>query len=308
MKTIDIIPDIHGQADKLQTALIGLGWRQNGLSWTHPEPRREIVFLGDFIDRGSQNGAVIGIVRGLMDAGRARAVMGNHELNALHFHTTDPETGAPLRPHTQKNVEQHASFLREFPLGDRKTRDVLVWMQGLPLFIEDADFRAVHAAWIASAIDGLRVLAPTGVLGDDQVIQAGRKDDALCALVETVTKGPEHPLPDGYAFADKGGHPRREVRLQWWRSDAVTWRQAAMSVPDLDDLPNTPIPPDLGYGSYPAQDRPVFFGHYWLTGAPVLQAHNAICLDYSAGTTGPLVTYSFAEGSAGLDLDRVRVH
>lgn len=133
MKTIDIIPDIHGQADKMQTALIGLGWRQNGLSWTHPEPQREIVFLGDFIDRGPQNGAVIRVVRGLMDSGRARAVMGNHELNALHFHTNDPETGTPLRPHTQKNVEQHASFLREFQLGDRKTRDLLAWMQGLPL-------------------------------------------------------------------------------------------------------------------------------------------------------------------------------
>lgn len=166
----------------------------------------------------------------------------------------------------------------------------------------------MHAAWIASAIDGLRVIAPTGVLADDQIIRAGRKGHALCALVETVTKGPEHALPDGYAFADKGGHLRRDVRLQWWRSDAVTWRHAAMSVPDLRDLPNTSIPPDLGFGNYPAQDRPVFFGHYWLTGTPVLQAQNAICLDYSAGTDGPLVTYSFAEGSAGLDLEHLRVH
>ena len=121
MSITDIIPDIHGQAEKLRLALKNLGWRRNGTTWVHPEPDRQIVFLGDFIDRGPENGAVIRIVRELMDAGRAQAIMGNHELNAIHFHMEDPDTGTPLRPHSQDNLEQHESFLREFPLGDSQS-------------------------------------------------------------------------------------------------------------------------------------------------------------------------------------------
>lgn len=151
----DIIPDIHGHAEKLRLALKNLGWCRNGTSWLHPEPDRQIVFLGDFIDRGPENAAVIRIVRELMDAGRAQAIMGNHELNALHFHTVDPETGTPLRAHSQDNLDQHESFLKEFPLGASQTKDVLDWMRGLSLFIETDGFRTVHAAWIQSAIDDL---------------------------------------------------------------------------------------------------------------------------------------------------------
>lgn len=86
------------------------------------EPDRQIVFLGDFIDRGPENGAVVRIVRELMDSGRAQAIMGNHELNAIHFHATDPDTGKPLRKHSEENFKQHDSFLKEFPLGAPHTK------------------------------------------------------------------------------------------------------------------------------------------------------------------------------------------
>jgi hypothetical protein len=49
MSITDIIPDIHGQAEKLRLALKNLGWRRSGTTWKHPEPDRQIVFLGDFI-------------------------------------------------------------------------------------------------------------------------------------------------------------------------------------------------------------------------------------------------------------------
>jgi hypothetical protein len=37
----------------------------------------------------------------------------------------------------------------------------------------------------------------------------------------------------------------------------------------------------------------VFFGHYWLTGTPLLQTPRAACVDYSVGKGGPLVAYRF---------------
>lgn len=309
MPVTDIIPDIHGQAEKLRVALGNLGWRRTGTTWTHAEPERKIVFLGDFIDRGPENGAVIRMVRELMDAGRARAIMGNHELNALHFHTADPERdGMPLRPHDAKNLSQHASFLKEFPLGAAQTKEVLTWMRGLPLFIEEPSFRAVHAAWIDSAVQDLRSLTGDGVLKEDQLIRAGRKGNVLHDLAEALAKGPEIRLPDGYSFTDKGGHVRKDVRLKWWNGTAKTWREVAMSVPDLSQLPHDPLPQTLVASVYPPEDRPVFFGHYWLSGQPVLQGRNALCLDYSAGTDGPLVTYAQKDGASILNLANISVH
>ncbi|MCX7559700.1 metallophosphoesterase [Sulfitobacter sp. F26204] len=85
MDPLDIIPDTHGQSAKLEATLAGLGWRRNALGWTHPDPDRQTVFLGDFIDHGPDNRAVLMTVRELVDTGKAKAIMGNHELNALHF-------------------------------------------------------------------------------------------------------------------------------------------------------------------------------------------------------------------------------
>lgn len=308
MSITDIIPDIHGQAEKLRIALQNLGWRRNGTTWLHSEPDRQIVFLGDFIDRGPENGGVIRIVRELMDAGRAQAIMGNHELNALHFHTADPDTGSPLRPHDTGNLVQHDSFLREFPVGASNTNDVLDWMKGLPLFIETEGFRAVHAAWIQPAIDDLTLQTKAGVLSQNQLIRAGRKGDALYDLVEAVAKGPEARLPDPHSFVDKGGKLRSHVRVKWWNGPARTWHQVAMSVPDINQLPEEPLPDNLLQAIYPAGDKPVFFGHYWMSGEPELQSLNALCLDYSAGTDGPLVTYEMIAGDEKLDASRIVVH
>jgi hypothetical protein len=308
MSITDIIPDIHGQAEKLRLALQNLGWRRNGTTWLHPEPDRQIVFVGDFIDRGPENAAVIRIVRELMDAGRAQAIMGNHELNALHFHTIDPSTGAPLRVHNHDNLEQHESFLKEYPLGASHTTDVLDWMRTLPLFIETDSFRAVHAAWIQPAIDDLRRQTRAGVLFEDQLIRAGRKGDTLYDLAEAVVKGPEVRLPHPHSFEDKGGKIRHHVRVKWWSGDAQNWRQIAMSVPNINALPDTPLPDDLLTTIYPDGDKPVFFGHYWMSAKPTLQRENALCLDYSAGTNGPLVTYAFSTGSRTISLENMIVH
>lgn len=133
----DIIGDIHGMAYKLNALLVQLGWRKTTAGWTSDTGERQLLFLGDFIDRGPENAAVIGTVRSLMDAGKAQAVMGNHEFNALLFHTIDPETGEPLRARSEKNLRQHGAFLREFPVGAPQTRDALRWMHRLPVVFED---------------------------------------------------------------------------------------------------------------------------------------------------------------------------
>lgn len=48
-----------------------------------------MIFLGDFIDRGPKIRETLQIVRAMVDAGTALAVMGNHEYNAICFHSPE---------------------------------------------------------------------------------------------------------------------------------------------------------------------------------------------------------------------------
>lgn len=310
MRITDIIPDIHGQLEKLLCALHRLGWHRTASGWSHPDPERSILFLGDFIDRGPQNAGVLKLVRELVDAGKARAVMGNHELNAVLFHSFHPDDGLPLRPHAEKNIRQHRAFLNEFAIGAEETREAIVWMASLPVFFDAGEFRAVHACWSNFAIDRLKSMTDGGVLSEGQFVRSAGRDEAdeVFRLVETTTKGPEARLPDGRGISDKEGIIRHKVRMKWWVKDAANWRDIAISVPNVDELPDGAPADGFDYEPYPSEDKPVFFGHYWLRGEPEVQKHNALCLDYSAGLEGPLASYEHRSGDTKIYRERIRLH
>ncbi|MEO0392196.1 MAG: metallophosphoesterase [Pseudomonadota bacterium] len=295
-----IIPDIHGQLEKLEGLLATLGWQRSTTGWRGDG---QLAFLGDFIDRGPANGAVLRIVRDLIDGGHAVAVMGNHELNAIHYHHTDPNTGQHYRPHTAKNTQQHASFLAEFPVGAPATREWITWLTTLPLWQDRGDFRLVHACW--SEPDMAALDADHGFVLPETLITAGASTHPLNTSLEVILKGPETDLPPGYGFHDEGGHRREQVRLAWWRSHAETWREAVSSVPDLSELPGGPMPSELKAMTYDPAAKPVFYGHYWMTGALKIESPNALCLDYSAGKSGPLIAYRFEPGDKQIMADRV---
>lgn len=79
----DIIGDIHGHADHLERLLVKLGYSQSGY-YKHPE--RKVIFVGDFIDRGQRSWKLYPLLK-MVDENSALAVMGNHEYNALCYHT-----------------------------------------------------------------------------------------------------------------------------------------------------------------------------------------------------------------------------
>jgi hypothetical protein len=60
----DIIGDIHGHADELVQLQEKLGYRKDQGIYHHPG--RQVIFLGDFIDRGPQIHRVLEIVRPMM--------------------------------------------------------------------------------------------------------------------------------------------------------------------------------------------------------------------------------------------------
>ena len=112
MTGFDIIGDVHGHADELELLLDRLGYVEvNGVR-QHPEGR-QAVFLGDLIDRGPAIRRVLERVKGMIDHGSAMAVMGNHELNALHYQTWDEATGKWLRSHTEGHLKQFSATLEQ---------------------------------------------------------------------------------------------------------------------------------------------------------------------------------------------------
>ena len=78
----DIIGDVHGCADELETLLTNLGyavgWDGKAVTVVPPEGRRAI-FVGDLVDRGPRSPDVLRIARHMVDSGAALAVVGNHD-------------------------------------------------------------------------------------------------------------------------------------------------------------------------------------------------------------------------------------
>jgi polynucleotide kinase-phosphatase len=83
----DIIGDIHGCASELRTLLTTLGWElhydgDEVVGATHPEGR-QAVFVGDLVDRGPDTPGVLRLVMGMVEAGTALCVSGNHEVKLV---------------------------------------------------------------------------------------------------------------------------------------------------------------------------------------------------------------------------------
>ena len=144
---IDIIGDIHGYADKLIGLLHQLGYKHNGQHFVPPTGHRAL-FIGDLIDRGSQQLATLEIVFAMLDADVADAVMGNHEYNALAYATRDPDnTSQYLRSHNDIHRRQHEAFLAEIPFGSEQHEYWLQRLYEIPLWIETDYACFVHACW-----------------------------------------------------------------------------------------------------------------------------------------------------------------
>lgn len=71
----------------------------------------------------------------MCDAGRAFAVMGNHEFNALCYHTP-VGNGGYLRPHSKKNQIQHGETLKAFVGRENEWAMYLEWFRTLPLYLD----------------------------------------------------------------------------------------------------------------------------------------------------------------------------
>ncbi|PRB12901.1 polynucleotide kinase-phosphatase [Microbacterium sp. MYb62] len=122
----DAIGDIHGCRSELESLLGELGYRVTRddrgrpIDASHPEGRRAI-FLGDLVDRGPDSPGVLRLVMGMVAAGHALAVPGNHEaklVRALEGKKVQAshglaETLAQLADETEEFRRQVLQFCRD---------------------------------------------------------------------------------------------------------------------------------------------------------------------------------------------------
>ncbi|TXD82143.1 phosphoesterase [Subsaximicrobium wynnwilliamsii] len=293
---IDLIGDVHGYADELEELLTKLGYSKKDNYYSHPNPNRTVLFVGDYIDRGPKIRETLEIVKQMVDNDSAIALMGNHEYNALTFHFKDPK-GGHLREHSIKNILQHYETLYQFrnrvevPDGEKEYEEYMEWFKTLPLFYETETFRAVHACWDYKSIDYLKKHLQNNRLTDDLIRESAKKETELYEAIEDTLKGKEIKLPEGGEFKDKDGNEREEMRIKWW-VDPSGMTYKTISMPTNDKLPEEAVYlKDKDY--YKKDDKSVFFGHYWLKGKPSLYQDNICCLDYSVAKDGILAAYSF---------------
>jgi hypothetical protein len=291
----DIIGDVHGHADLLEALLQKMGYHHRAGAWRHPE--RTAIFVGDLIDRGAHQVRTLRMVRSMIDAGSARATMGNHEFNAIAWATPDPQNSNNHLRHRhgekgRKNRDQHRAFLADVREDTAEHRKWIDWMMELPVWIEEPEFRVVHACWSPKHAEALRPhLREGNRLTPELIEQASRHGTEMHAAIETLLKGEEVALPDGISYRDKDGHERDRTRTKWWNPELTTYREACIGTRP-DHLPDQEI---VGRETIPEPDRPTFVGHYWLSPRSEMtpRTRRVACVDYSAGKGGPLSAYRF---------------
>ncbi len=291
----DLIGDIHGHASELKALLAKMDYVEKGGVWQHPE--RKVIFLGDFVDRGPEQVETVNIARSMVEKGKALAVMGNHEFNAVAWATEDPQNpGNYLRPHIEKNLKQHRAFLEQVGEGSELHQSMIKWFKTLPVYLDLPEFRVVHACWhpehlakIAKYTDSKNRLLP------EAWAQSSRKGSEAYEAIETLLKGLEIPLPGDHHFFDKDKNKRTNIRAEWWQQGELTYHDLAMVPGDaIDKIPHQPVASHVlpGYDG----EKPVFVGHYWMNGEPAPLSEHIACLDYSiaGNSSGKLCAYRWS--------------
>lgn len=293
----DVIGDVHGEGTKLIELLTNMGYTNERGYYAHPT--RQAIFVGDLVDRGPEQLLAVRTAKEMHEAGSAHVVMGNHEFNAIAFHTPHPfSPGEHLRRHSTKNMHQHEAFLEGVGFGSSDHDDVIEWFTSLPMWIEVDGLRVVHACWHE---ESMSYVDNNATLTRDVLLEASSWGSPAFWAIEVLLKGPDVAIDPGYY--DKDGTFRDRARHAWWEPNPnrALDRVVVPGGVTADETGEVPWPPPTGarigqpfIDPYPTHAPPVIFGHYWRTSTPTLTGPNTACVDYSACKGGPLVAYRWS--------------
>lgn len=299
-RNYDIIGDVHGCADSLKQLLELMGYKQHAGVWQHPE--RQVLFLGDLIDRGPQIRETLDIVYRMYEAGHAQCIMGNHEYYALAWHTSAPEESQQLfvREHNSRHARLWKETAEAFASHPQEWRDYLAWFERMPLFLDGQRFRLVHAYWDNQLIERVTQMFGDGCVSRDFIRESAIKGSFAYQVFNRLLRGINLPLPEGQSVIGSDGLQRNTFRAKFWLEEKEPCTYA-----DIAFQPD-PIPAQIAFKPLPREltrqvivhgsDKPILFvGHYWCKGMPGYIRPNLACLDYSAVNGGKLVAYRLGQ-------------
>lgn len=178
----DIIGDVHGCADELETLLALLGY---AVSWPvaggHPDiitsHGRQIIFVGDLVDRGPRAADTVAIVMTMCAAGQAFCVPGNHDTKFRRW----------LDGHHVTMTHGLQTTADDFAGVDSKRRAaVSQFIRALPPYL-----------WL----DGGRLVVAHAGIRADMIGHVSHKIENFCLYGDTDSGKTAHGLPIRYNWA-----------------------------------------------------------------------------------------------------------
>jgi hypothetical protein len=292
MDGFDIIGDIHGYASLLKQLLTKLGYKRIDGVWRHKV--RKVVFVGDFINRGPEIRETLSLVRSMVEAGSALAILGNHEYGSILYHIKD-DNGTFMSRHIAGNRTQIQKTLTVYKDFNEEWLDHLKWMRTLPFFLDLGEIRIAHAYWNDEEIARLKEYLPNGRMKKKFIRELHEKRPDIAAIVYKLLKGLEFRCPKDLIIKCNKGLSRKAFLLKWWEDPTnKTFRQLYFGNKFV--LPDYHFPKELepSYAPYPTGLPIVFLGHYCLSGGNEIVQQNICCLDSCVHTTGKLSAYSWS--------------
>lgn len=302
----DLIGDVHGCGRALVALLEKLGYQQvdGTYQYSNQQKPRQVIFVGDIIDRGPRIREALHVVRDMVERGSARLIMGNHEYNALGY-CTKAHPGSSrqyLREHNQRHNLLIKETLEQFANYAQEWQAFLDWFIDLPVFLEYQKFRVVHACWDGAKIEQFVRERGVNTIDEDFLHASVDKQAFAGQFMDRLTRGIDLPLPEGVSIKGRDGFTRKLFRAKFWEKSPSSYKDIAFQ-PD-------PLPEPIAQRVLTERDRaelhlynehqkPLFMGHYWLDGPPQALKSNLACLDYSAVKYGRLVAYRM-DGEASL--------
>ncbi|WP_157268273.1 metallophosphoesterase [Azohydromonas aeria] len=278
---LDIVGDVHGEHAALLALMRRLGYDGAG---RHPQGRR-LVFVGDLCDRGPDSPAVIDQVRRIVEGGHGHAVLGNHELHLLRGERREGNDWF-----WNEGAWHDHKYRPCAALPAHRRREVTDFLSTLPLALERADLRVVHAAWYAPGIEALRAAPASSTLAQQFDHWEGVSDAAV--------SDPELRRLVCEELAEWGRHMRNpdfDMPMLWalGLSDAL-WQMSNPLRPLTSGIEREAGQPFFSNGKWRFAERvrwwleyaeavPVVVGHYWRhfqgTGAEVAGLPSSDCFD-----------------------------
>lgn len=296
---LDIVGDVHGELQLLQSLMQHLGYDAHG---RHPEGRH-LVFVGDIVDRGPHSPGALALVQRLVFSGHAWAVVGNHEINLARNDAKDG-SGWFFAERLDSDREKYGNFARAHKTTERA--QLQTFAASLPLALERADLRVVHAAWQSPQIAQARTMPAGSARAQydhwENAAEQAARASRIAQRMQAEKQVWPHSLEDGSLVPPfLQAHCDSELNKSSFNPLKVLTcgieRQA--SAPFFAGNKWRFVERVAWWDSY-TDDTPVVVGHYWrsfdhstrtqeglFANVPALawhgQKNNVFCVDYSAG-------------------------